>query len=74
MLGYFAVFTPLVAFLLAGLLGKKFGDRFSQVVTCTARHLVIVASVTFIFIFTIMPTRLLDQAAEAAHSLQSLLP
>lgn len=37
--------------------------------TCTARHLVIVASVTFILIFTVMPTRLLDQALQASLSL-----
>lgn len=49
MLGYFAVFTPLVAFLLAGLLGKKFGDRFSQVITCAGVLTAAAASVKLFF-------------------------
>lgn len=48
-LGYFAVFTPLVGFLLAGLLGKKFGDRFSQIVTCTGVIVAAIASVQLFF-------------------------
>ncbi|MFA7275335.1 MAG: NADH-quinone oxidoreductase subunit L [Pseudobdellovibrionaceae bacterium] len=31
---YLAVFAPLIAFVLAGLLGRRFGDSFSQAVTC----------------------------------------
>lgn len=34
MIDYLAVFAPLIAFVLAGLFGKSFGDRFSQIVTC----------------------------------------
>lgn len=49
MLGYFAVFTPLVAFLLAGLLGKKFGDRFSQIITCAGVLTAAAASVKLFF-------------------------
>ena len=49
MLGYIAVFAPLVGFLLAGLLGKKFGDRFSQVVTCAAVIGAAIASVSLFF-------------------------
>lgn len=49
MLGYFAVFTPLVAFLLAGLLGKKFGDRFSQFMTCAGVLTAAAASVQLFF-------------------------
>lgn len=49
MLGYFAVFTPLVAFLLAGLLGGKFGDRFSQFVTCAGVLTAAAASVKLFF-------------------------
>jgi NADH-quinone oxidoreductase subunit L len=49
MLGYIAVFAPLVGFLLAGLLGKKLGDRFSQIVTCTAVIAAAVASVSLFF-------------------------
>lgn len=48
-LGYFAVFTPLVAFLLAGLLGHKFGDRFSQIVTCAGVITAAAASVGLFF-------------------------
>lgn len=48
-LGYFAVFTPLVGFLLAGLLGKKFGDRFSQIVTCAGVITAAIASVQLFF-------------------------
>lgn len=32
---YFAVFAPLLGFLLAGILGPRIGDRFSQFTTCT---------------------------------------
>ena len=49
MLGYFAVFTPLVAFLLAGLLGKKLGDKFSQFVTCAGVLAAAAASVKLFF-------------------------
>lgn len=49
MMGYFAVFTPLVAFLLAGLLGKKFGDRFSQIITCAGVLTAAYASVRLFF-------------------------
>lgn len=49
MTGYFAVFSPLVAFLLAGLLGKKFGDRFSQIVTCAGVITAAVASIQLFF-------------------------
>jgi NADH-quinone oxidoreductase subunit L len=49
MLGYFAVFTPLVAFLLAGLLGKQFGDRFSQLITCAGVIAAAAASVKLFF-------------------------
>lgn len=49
MLGYFAVFTPLVAFLLAGLLGGKFGDKFSQFVTCAGVLTAAAASVKLFF-------------------------
>ena len=48
-LGYFAVFTPLVAFLLAGLLGKKFGDKFSQIVTCAGVIAAAIASIQLFF-------------------------
>ena len=37
--------------------------------TCLSRHLVIIASVAFILLFTIMPTRLLDQSLQAALAL-----
>lgn len=33
-LALFVVFAPLLGFLLAGTIGEKLGDRFSQVVTC----------------------------------------
>jgi NADH-quinone oxidoreductase subunit L len=36
LLEYTAVFAPLVAFLIAGLLGRKIGDRGAQAVTCAA--------------------------------------
>ncbi len=49
MTGYFAVFTPLVAFLLAGILGKKLGDRFSQIVTCAGVITAAIASVKLFF-------------------------
>jgi len=49
MIGYFAVFTPLVAFLLAGLLGKKFGDRFSQIITCGGVIVAAIASINLFF-------------------------
>lgn len=49
MIGYFAVFTPLVAFLLAGLLGKKLGDRFSQFITCAGVLTAAAASVKLFF-------------------------
>lgn len=45
---YFAAFTPLVAFLLAGLLGRKLGDTFSQIVTCAG---VILAAAVSIHLF-----------------------
>ncbi|MEK7801486.1 MAG: NADH-quinone oxidoreductase subunit L, partial [Pseudomonadota bacterium] len=45
---YFAVFTPLVAFLLAGLLGRKLGDTFSQIVTCAG---VLLAAAVSIHLF-----------------------
>jgi NADH-quinone oxidoreductase subunit L len=48
-LGYFAVFTPLVGFLLAGLLGKRFGDRFSQIVTCSGVMIAAIASINLFF-------------------------
>lgn len=32
---YLAVFAPLIGFLLAGILGGKLGDKFSQIVTCS---------------------------------------
>lgn len=49
MIGYLAVFTPLFAFLLAGLLGKKFGDRFSQIVTCAGVITAAMASINLFF-------------------------
>ncbi len=48
-MGYLAVFPPLFAFLLAGLLGKKFGDRFSQIVTCAGVITAAAASVNLFF-------------------------
>lgn len=48
-MGYIAVFAPLVAFLLAGLFGKKLGDRFSQIVTCTGVIAAAAASVKLFF-------------------------
>lgn len=48
-LGYIAVFAPLVAFLLAGILGRKCGDKFSQFVTCTAVLMAAAASVQLFF-------------------------
>ncbi len=45
----FAVFPPLVAFLIAFLLGKKIGDGGAQFVTCAG---VIIAAVTSMFLFT----------------------
>ncbi len=49
MIYYMAVFAPLIAFLLAGLLGKKLGDAFSQVVTCAGVILAAMISVKLFF-------------------------
>lgn len=49
MLDYMAVFAPLIAFLLAGLLGKKLGDGFSQIVTCAGVVLAALVSVKLFF-------------------------
>jgi NADH-quinone oxidoreductase subunit L len=49
MIDYMAVFAPLIAFLLAGLLGRKFGDAFSQVVTCAGVLLAAMISVKLFF-------------------------
>jgi NADH-quinone oxidoreductase subunit L len=49
MIGYFAVFAPLVAFLLAGVLGGKLGDRFSQVVTCAGVLTAAASSIALFF-------------------------
>jgi NADH-quinone oxidoreductase subunit L len=43
-LEYIAVFSPLVAFLLAFLLGKEMGDRGAQAVTCTGVIFAAIAS------------------------------
>lgn len=48
-LGYIAVFAPLVAFLLAGLLGHKFGDKFSQFVTVAGVVTAAIASIKLFF-------------------------
>lgn len=45
MMDYLAVFAPLIAFLLAGLFGRKLGDSFSQFVTCTGVILAALISV-----------------------------
>ncbi len=49
MIYYMAVFAPLIAFLLAGLLGRKLGDAFSQVVTCAGVILAAMISVKLFF-------------------------
>ena len=45
---YFAVFSPLFAFLVVGLLGKSLGDEASQFITCAA---VIIAAISSIMLF-----------------------
>jgi NADH-quinone oxidoreductase subunit L len=45
----YAVFLPLLAFLIAGLLGKKIGDRGAQFVTCTG---VVIAALCSLLLFT----------------------
>lgn len=49
MLEYTAVFAPLVAFLIAGLLGWKIGDKGAQFVTCAGVILAAISSVTLFF-------------------------
>ncbi len=49
MIDYFAVFAPLIGFLLAGLLGKKLGDTFSQIVTVAGVLLAAMISVKLFF-------------------------
>ncbi|MCK5285322.1 MAG: NADH-quinone oxidoreductase subunit L [Alphaproteobacteria bacterium] len=44
-----AVFLPLFAFLIAGLFGKKIGDRMSQCVTCSALVVAAFASILLFF-------------------------
>lgn len=46
---YIAVFAPLVAFLIAGILGRKLGDIFSQVITCAGVIAAAVVSVKLFF-------------------------
>lgn len=46
---YFAVFAPLIAFLVAGIFGRKLGDTFSQVVTCAGVLLAAALSVKLFF-------------------------
>lgn len=48
LLEYTAVFAPLIAFLIAGLFGKKIGDRGAQAVTCAG---VIAAALSSIALF-----------------------
>jgi NADH-quinone oxidoreductase subunit L len=47
-LPYLAVFSPLIAFLIAGLYGKQIGDRGAQVVTCFA---MLVAAISSVLLF-----------------------
>ncbi|MEN8235971.1 MAG: NADH-quinone oxidoreductase subunit L [Pseudomonadota bacterium] len=46
---YFAVFAPLLGFLLSGILGPRMGDRFSQFITCTLLAFSSLASWTIFF-------------------------
>ncbi len=46
---YFAVFAPLIAFLVAGIFGRKLGDTFSQVVTCAGVLLAAALSIKLFF-------------------------
>lgn len=47
-LAHVAVFAPLIGFLVAGIGGKKTGDRFAQLVTCT---LMVIASLSACWVF-----------------------
>ena len=49
MLEYLAVFSPLVAFMIAGLLGRQIGDRGAQAVTCFGVILAAACSITLFF-------------------------
>jgi NADH-quinone oxidoreductase subunit L len=46
---YLAVFPPLVAFLIAGLLGRKMGDAASQAITCLGVIVAAAASIALFF-------------------------
>lgn len=48
----FAVFLPLLGFLIAGLLGKKIGDRWTQFITCASMIIAAFASVSLFFDIT----------------------
>lgn len=50
-----AVFPPLIAFLIAGLLGKQIGDKGCQIVTCGAVILAAFASVVLFFDVILTP-------------------
>jgi NADH-quinone oxidoreductase subunit L len=49
MLEFFAVFSPLVAFIIAGLLGKKIGDEGAMFITCAGVILAAISSVILFF-------------------------
>ena len=46
---YLAVFSPLVAFLITGIFGRKMGDIPAQIITCAAVILAAIASVSLFF-------------------------
>ena len=50
-MAYLIIFSPLLGFLIAGLLGRKIGDIASQVITCFLIFVSTVLSFFYLYLF-----------------------